>query len=137
MPAPRKYPQELRERAMGLVGEARNEDLGLSVNIAVKRIGQRVGVNPDTLRDLDEAASQEDWQTCPTYDGRPNPDWQLYSLDPDEFEFMQARENRNQTRVEYVKRPDDTWLKPQSHHTRRLEALLRLLSSDLTSVESP
>ena len=50
MPAPRKYPQELRERAMRLVAEARKEDSGLSVNQAVIRIGQRVGVNPDTLR---------------------------------------------------------------------------------------
>lgn len=50
MPAPRKYPQELRERAMRLVAESRKEDPGLSVNQAVIRIGQRVGVNPDTLR---------------------------------------------------------------------------------------
>ena len=50
MPAPRKYPPELRERAMRLVQEARKEDPVLSVNQAVIRIGQRVGVNPDTLR---------------------------------------------------------------------------------------
>lgn len=50
MPALRKYPQELRERAMRLVQEARKEDPELSVNQAVIRIGQRVGVNPDTLR---------------------------------------------------------------------------------------
>jgi transposase len=50
MPAPRKYPNELRERAMRLVVEAREQDPGLSQNQAVARIGQRVGVNPDTLR---------------------------------------------------------------------------------------
>ena len=50
MPAPRKYPNELRERAMRLVAEAREQDPELSLNAAVKRIGQRVGVNPDTLR---------------------------------------------------------------------------------------
>ena len=50
MPAPRKYPQELRERAMRLVAEARKEDPELSLNAAVNRVGQRVGVNPDTLR---------------------------------------------------------------------------------------
>ncbi|GLK29709.1 transposase [Agromyces luteolus] len=50
MPAPRKYPQELRERAMRLVQEARREDPELSLNAAVVRIGQRTGVNPDTLR---------------------------------------------------------------------------------------
>lgn len=35
---------------MRLVGEARQEDPELSLNGAVVRIGQRVGVNPDTLR---------------------------------------------------------------------------------------
>jgi transposase-like protein len=33
-----------------LVDEARKEDPSLSVNAAVQRIGQRVGVIPDTLR---------------------------------------------------------------------------------------
>src|SRR4051794_165269 len=50
MPAPRKYPQELRERAMRLVQEARKEDPELSLHAAVKRIAQRTGVNPDTMR---------------------------------------------------------------------------------------
>ena len=50
MPAPRKYPSELRERAVRLVGEAREQEPGLSLNAAVLRIGPRVGVNKDTLR---------------------------------------------------------------------------------------
>ncbi|MBI5160189.1 MAG: transposase [Micrococcales bacterium] len=50
MPALRKYPSELRERAVRLVAEARKEDPELSLNAAVVRIGQRVGVNADTLR---------------------------------------------------------------------------------------
>lgn len=50
MPAPRKYPDELRERAIRLVHEAREQDPELSMNAAVVRIGQRVGVNSDTLR---------------------------------------------------------------------------------------
>lgn len=50
MPAPRKYPEELRARAVRLVLEARAEDASLSLNAAVQRIGTRVGVNPDTLR---------------------------------------------------------------------------------------
>jgi len=50
MPAPRKYPDELRVRAVRLVAEARAEDEKLSLNAAVQRIGPRVGVNPDTLR---------------------------------------------------------------------------------------
>ena len=50
MSAPRKYPNELRERAVRLVREAREQEPGLSVNAAVRRIGPRVGVVPDTLR---------------------------------------------------------------------------------------
>ena len=50
MPALRKYPPELRERSVWLVAEARKEDSQLSLNAAVVRIGQRVGVNSDTLR---------------------------------------------------------------------------------------
>lgn len=50
MPAPRKYPDELRERAQRLVAEAMIEDPSLSLNAAVKRIGPRVGIVPDTLR---------------------------------------------------------------------------------------
>jgi transposase-like protein len=50
VPAPRKYPNELRERAQRLVREAREQEPGLSLNAAVKRIGPRVGINPDTLR---------------------------------------------------------------------------------------
>ena len=46
MPAPSKYPNELRERAMRPVREAREQEPGLSLNAAVKR----VGINPDTLR---------------------------------------------------------------------------------------
>jgi len=50
MPAPRKYPPELRERAVRLVAEAREQEPKLSLNGAVVRIGPRVGVNVDTLR---------------------------------------------------------------------------------------
>ena len=51
MPAPRKYPEELRARAMRLVAETREQDSALSLNAAVKRIGSRIGVNPDTCGD--------------------------------------------------------------------------------------
>jgi len=50
MPAPRKYSAELRERAIRLVAEAREQESGLSLNAAAKRIGPRVGISPDTLR---------------------------------------------------------------------------------------
>jgi transposase-like protein len=50
MTSGRKYPQELRERAVRMVAEARLEDPGLSTHQAVLRIGPRVGIVPDTLR---------------------------------------------------------------------------------------
>ena len=50
MPAPRKYPDELRERSVRLVVEAMAEDPSLSLDAAVNRVGVRVGVVPDTLR---------------------------------------------------------------------------------------
>ncbi len=50
MPAPRKYPEELRDRAQRLVAEAMSEDPSLSLNAAVRRIAPKVGVVPDTLR---------------------------------------------------------------------------------------
>jgi transposase len=50
MSAPKKYPPELRERALRLVAEAREQDPELSVTAAAVRIGQRMGVNADTLR---------------------------------------------------------------------------------------
>ena len=50
VPAPRKYSQELRDRAVRLVREAQKEDPGLSLTKATARIGTRVGVNEDTLR---------------------------------------------------------------------------------------
>ena len=50
MAAPRKYPEELRQRAIRLVLEAREQDASLSLNGAVTRIGPRVGVKADTLR---------------------------------------------------------------------------------------
>jgi transposase len=40
----------LRDRAIRLVTEAREEEAGLSLNAAAKRIGPRVGISPDTLR---------------------------------------------------------------------------------------
>ena len=50
MPASKKYPEELRQRAQRMVAEAMSEDRSLSMTGAVKRIGPRVGVVPETLR---------------------------------------------------------------------------------------
>ena len=48
MPAQRKYPGELRDRAIRLVGDVA-EDAG-SVTGACRRIGDELGINADTLR---------------------------------------------------------------------------------------
>ena len=48
MPAPRKYPDELRERSVRLVLDVAQE--AGSVNKACRRIGQELGINGDTLR---------------------------------------------------------------------------------------
>ncbi len=49
MSGPRKYPNQLYERAQHIVATAISQDLALSLNGAVIRIGPRVGVVPDTL----------------------------------------------------------------------------------------
>jgi len=48
MPAPRKYPDELRRRAVRLVLDVAEEDG--SVTRACRRIGEQLGINVDTLR---------------------------------------------------------------------------------------
>src|SRR3954447_6854128 len=48
MVAPRKYPEELRERSIRLTLEARKDPATRPG--ACKRIGEQLGVNPETLR---------------------------------------------------------------------------------------
>ena len=48
MAAPRKYPDELRERATRLAVDARRDPVTRSG--ALKRIGEQLGINPETLR---------------------------------------------------------------------------------------
>src|SRR3954468_23312765 len=48
MPAPKKYPDEMRDRAIRLVADIA-EDAG-SITAACRRIGEQPGVNSDTLR---------------------------------------------------------------------------------------
>jgi transposase len=48
MVAPRKYPEELRERAIRLTLEARRDPT--SRPGACRRIGDQLGINPETLR---------------------------------------------------------------------------------------
>ncbi len=48
MAAPRKYPEELRERATRLAVEARRDPA--SAGGAIKRIADQLGVHPEALR---------------------------------------------------------------------------------------
>ena len=48
MAAPRKYPEELRERAIRLAVEARRDPVTRPG--ALTRIGTQLGINPETLR---------------------------------------------------------------------------------------
>ena len=48
MAAPRKYPDELRERATRMAVDARR-DPAIRTG-ALKRIGEQLGINPETLR---------------------------------------------------------------------------------------
>src|SRR5512135_2414022 len=48
MVAPRKYPEELRERSIRMTLEARQDPAARSG--ACRRIGEQLGINPETLR---------------------------------------------------------------------------------------
>jgi transposase len=48
MAAPKKYPDELRERSVRLVLEAKKDPAARAG--AVRRIGEQLGINPETLR---------------------------------------------------------------------------------------
>jgi transposase len=51
MPAPRKYNDEMRDRAVRLVMDMVNdEELQLSITAACGRVGEQLGINRDTLR---------------------------------------------------------------------------------------
>ncbi len=49
MAAPRKYPDELRERAIRLVLDAKTEPGNTGKNVC-RRIGEQLGISPETLR---------------------------------------------------------------------------------------
>src|SRR3954451_7820985 len=50
----------MRERARRMVREARQQEPGLSVNAACKRIGPQLGIVPDTLRSWCKQADIDD-----------------------------------------------------------------------------
>src|SRR5579884_3301412 len=56
MPAPRKYDQETRERAVRFYEERRRDHPGESAIESRRRVGELLGINPGTLRGWIERA---------------------------------------------------------------------------------
>lgn len=54
---------------------------------------------------LSTEVSAADWRARPSFDGRDNPDWQVWALRPSRVEFLQATLDRRHTRVEYQDSP--------------------------------
>jgi transposase len=106
MPAPRKYPDELRERSQRLVAEAMSEDPSLSMNAAVRRIAPKVGVVPDTLRGWVRRAEIDQGRRSGTT-----------SSDAAEIKTLQAE-------VRELKRANDILLAASSFFARELDPRL-------------
>ena len=60
MAEPRKYPDELRERAIRFAVDLVAGPEKLSVNAACKRVGEQLGINTDTLRNWVKPALVDD-----------------------------------------------------------------------------
>ena len=50
MPAPKKYPNEMRARSIRLVLDLLQEEPELTVTTASRRVGDQLGINRETLR---------------------------------------------------------------------------------------
>ncbi|GAA1320501.1 MAG: pyridoxine/pyridoxamine 5'-phosphate oxidase [Brachybacterium tyrofermentans] len=87
------------------------EDPRAAMTFFWRESGRQVQVT-GVVTALGEDVSQRDWLARPTSDGTPNPDWQVYAVQPERIEFMQARADRNHVYVSY-RREDGSW-----HHAQ-------------------
>jgi transposase len=63
MAAPRKYPEEVRERAVRLVRDLVDDpDDAMTVTGACRRVGEQLGINTDTLRNWVKQVLVDDGQ---------------------------------------------------------------------------
>jgi transposase len=60
VPAPRKYPDELLERSVRFARDLVEGREKLSVNAACRRVGEQLGIQPDTLRNWVKQARVDD-----------------------------------------------------------------------------
>ncbi|WP_341853767.1 pyridoxamine 5'-phosphate oxidase family protein [Brachybacterium sp. GPGPB12] len=60
-------------------GERLAADPRAAMTFFWRESGRQVQVGGEVVA-LDEATSQADWASRPSYDGSPNPDWQVYAL---------------------------------------------------------
>jgi len=89
-------------------GEQLDADPRAAMTFFWRESGRQVQVGGEVVA-LDEATSQADWASRPSYDGSPNPDWQVYALQPSWYEFTQSRLDRKHVRVGYRRAADGVW----------------------------
>lgn len=79
-------------------GEQLAADPRAAMTFFWRESGRQVQIG-GTVHALEEETSRADWLARPTSDGRPNPDWQVYALQPERYEFLQARHDRRHRRL--------------------------------------
>ena len=68
-----------------------------ALNFYWPSLGRQVRVAGPVV-ELSAEASARDWAERPGADGSHNPDWQLYAIRPEEYEFWQASQDRRHIR---------------------------------------
>src|SRR3712207_8015365 len=80
MAAPRKYPDELRERAIRFALDLVDGAEKLSVNAACKRVGEQLGIVPDSLRNWVQQARIEDRKSTRLNSSHANISYAVFCL---------------------------------------------------------